>query len=113
MTQEQSLDILKSGYNVFLTGSAGSGKTYVLNKFITYLALRNIPIGITASTGVAATHINGMTLNAWTGIGLKQEISDIQINGLLRRKYLHKRINKVKVLIIDEISMLSQEMFES
>ena len=56
MTQNDALDILKAGYNVFLPGSAGSGKTYILNRFITSLKWRNIPVGITASTGVAATH---------------------------------------------------------
>ena len=57
MTQSQALKILKSGCNVFLTGSAGTGKTFLLNKFISYLKKKKIWVGITASTGIAATHI--------------------------------------------------------
>jgi ATP-dependent DNA helicase PIF1 len=113
MTQQDALDILKAGYTVFLTGSAGSGKTYILNRFISYLKMQHIPVGITASSGVAATHLNGMTLNAWTGIGIKENITEAQIEMLLRRRYLHKRIRRIKVLIIDEISMLSSQTFES
>jgi ATP-dependent exoDNAse (exonuclease V) alpha subunit len=113
MTQQDALDILQAGYNVFLTGSAGSGKTYILNRFIAYLKLHQIPVGITASTGVAATHLNGMTLNAWTGIGVKEAITDSQIDALMKRRYLHHRIRNIKVLIIDEVSMLSQQTFES
>src|SRR6185437_9741138 len=112
MTQQDALDILKAGYNVFLTGSAGSGKTYILNRFISHLALHRVSVGVTASTGVAATHLNGMTLNAWTGIGVKENITDAQIEALMKRRYLRKRINKIKVLIIDEVSMLSVQTFE-
>ena len=57
MQQSCAMDILKSGINVFLTGSAGTGKTYVINQYIRYLKAREIPVSITASTGIAATHI--------------------------------------------------------
>lgn len=113
MTQQQALDILKTRSNVFLTGSAGSGKTYVLNRFITYLKLQHRIVGITASTGVAATHINGMTINAWAGIGIKTDISDTTIAELMQRKYLRDRFQKTDVLIIDEVSMLSAQTLEA
>ena len=60
MNQEFALSILKSGKNVFLTGSAGTGKTYVLNEYIKYLRERKVAVAITASTGIAATHIGGI-----------------------------------------------------
>lgn len=63
MTQKQALDILKLGKNVFLTGAAGSGKTYVLNKYISYLKKNHVPVAVTASTGIAATHMNGKTIH--------------------------------------------------
>lgn len=112
MTQQEALDVLKSGSNVFLTGSAGSGKTHVLNRFIDYLKLQNKVVGITASTGVAATHINGMTINAWAGIGIKTNLSQTAIDELMQRKYLRERFTKTKVLIIDEVSMLSSKTLE-
>lgn len=112
MKQEQALSILKSGKNVFLTGSAGTGKTYVLNQYITYLKERKIPTAVTASTGIAATHINGMTIHSWAGIGIKNSLSSAQLRTLKTKKYLEKKLDKVEVLIIDEISMLHQKQLE-
>ena len=108
MKQELALSILKSGKNVFLTGSAGTGKTYVLNQYITYLKERKVPVAVTASTGIAATHINGMTIHSWAGIGIKDSLSPAQMRTLKTKKYLEKKLEKVEVLIIDEISMLHQ-----
>jgi ATP-dependent exoDNAse (exonuclease V) alpha subunit len=106
LNQEQALALLKSGRNIFLTGSAGTGKTYVLNKYINYLKARRIPVSITASTGIAATHLEGTTIHAWSGIGIKDALSPRQIRDLKSKKYLKKHMEKTKVLIIDEISML-------
>ncbi len=106
MKQSTALSILKSGRNVFLTGSAGAGKTYVLNQYIQYLRDRKVPVAITASTGIAATHINGMTIHAWSGIGVKNILSQGALNLLKEKKYLRDKMEKAKVLIIDEISML-------
>ena len=75
MLQKTALAILKSGKNVFLTGSAGAGKTYVLNQYIRYLQDRRVPVAITASTGIAATHMNGQTIHSWSGIGIKNNLT--------------------------------------
>ena len=112
MNQEQALAILKSGDNVFLTGSAGAGKTYVLNQYIQYLKARKIPVSITASTGIAATHLQGTTIHAWSGIGIKDTLNSRQLKELKDKKYLKKHIEKTKVLIIDEISMLHRRQFD-
>ena len=105
MNQGQALKILQSGKNVFLTGSAGAGKTFLLNKFIEYLKEQRIKVGITASTGIAATHLEGRTIHSWAGIGIQQEMNDSSINKLAKNKKLSKKIRNTKVLIIDEISM--------
>jgi len=105
MNQEQALKILKSGQNVFLTGSAGTGKTFLLNKFIEYLKKRETKVGVTASTGIAATHLGGRTIHSWAGIGIKQEMNDKSIKKIARNKEFNEKIKKTKVLIIDEISM--------
>lgn len=112
MNQEQALAVLKSGANVFLTGSAGTGKTYVLNKYIQYLKARKVPVSITASTGIAATHLQGTTIHAWSGIGIKDSLSLRNLRDLRQKKYLKKHIEKTKVLIIDEISMLHKKQFD-
>ena len=112
MNQEKALRVLKSGSNVFLTGSAGTGKTYVLNQYIQYLKARKIPVSVTASTGIAATHLQGTTIHAWSGIGIKDSLSMRNLRDLKEKKYLKKNIEKSKVLIIDEISMLHKKQFD-
>jgi len=107
MTQKDALDILKMGRNVFLTGAAGSGKTYVLNEYISYLKQAGVEVAITASTGIASTHINGMTIHAWSGLGIKNNLTDYDLEAMMEKQYLYKRFEKAKVLVIDEISMLS------
>lgn len=107
MTQSDALSILKMGKNVFLTGGAGTGKTYVLNQYIQYCYDHEIPIAVTASTGIAATHIGGMTIHAWSGMGIKETLSEYEIEMMDEKKYLYDRYQKVRVLVIDEISMLS------
>lgn len=104
MTQETALSILKTGRNVFLTGEPGSGKTHTINQYIPYLKQLKINVAITASTGIAATHINGMTIHSWSGIGIKKKLTDTDIRKV--RKYRGKKIDKTAVLVIDEISML-------
>lgn len=112
MKQEKALSILKSGKNIFLTGSAGTGKTYVLNQYIQYLKERRIPVSITASTGIAATHLEGTTIHAWSGIGIKNSLSIANLRELREKKYLKKNIETSSVLIIDEISMLHKKQFD-
>ena len=106
MRQSSALDILKTGQNVFLTGSAGSGKTYTLNQYIDYLRARRVPVAVTASTGIAATHMNGTTIHSWSGIGIKDELSDRDFTTLSRKQFLADRLKDTAVLVIDEISML-------
>ena len=106
MRQSSALDILKTGQNVFLTGSAGSGKTYTLNQYIDYLRARRVPVAVTASTGIAATHMNGTTIHSWSGIGIKDELTDRDLTNLSRKQFLADRLKDTAVLIIDEISML-------
>jgi len=106
MKQKTALDILKMGHNVFLTGPAGSGKTHLLNQYIQYLKSKNIGVAVTASTGIAATHMNGQTVHSWSGMGIKDSFSEADYNKLKRKYFYQRKITKAKVLIIDEISML-------
>jgi hypothetical protein len=112
MNQEKALAILKSGKNVFLTGSAGAGKTYVLNQYIQYLKARKVPVAITASTGIAATHMNGQTIHSWAGIGVKDTLMSSDLKRLKEKQYLVNKLTNVEVLIIDEVSMLHRRQIE-
>jgi len=108
MLQATALKILKAGQNVFLTGSAGAGKTFLLNQYIAYLRERGITVAVTASTGIAATHIGGQTIHSWSGLGIKDVITPQDLEKIAKRKPLRERLQKVEVLVIDEISMLSK-----
>jgi len=109
--QETALKILKSGQNVFLTGSAGTGKTYILNEYILYLKSRKIIPTVVAPTGIAASHLNGQTIHSFFSLGIRDSIDEYFISNLLEKKYLQTRFKKLKVLIIDEISMVSPNVF--
>lgn len=106
MNQKEALDILKLGYNVYLTGSAGSGKTFLLNAYIDFLKNKGVEVGITASTGIAATHLNGVTIHSWAGLGIKEALTNKDFAALSKKKHLARRFEKTHILIIDEISML-------
>lgn len=106
MLQSTALAILKSGANVFLTGKPGSGKTYTINRYREYLRAEGIAVAVTASTGIAATHIGGQTIHSWSGIGIHKILSTHDFQLMRERKSLLPRLLSTKVLIIDEVSML-------
>ena len=106
MIQKQALEILKTGANVFLSGEPGSGKTYTVNQYVAYLRSQKVEVAITASTGIAATHIGGMTIHSWSGIGIKRNLNKYDLDRISSNERVAKRIRNTKVLIIDEVSML-------
>lgn len=112
MTQQEAMEILKMGYNVYLTGQPGSGKTFLLNKYIDYLKRDHRGVAVTASTGIAATHMQGVTIHSWSGLGIKEKLTETDVRKLLKRNYLKKRFRHTGVLIIDEISMLHAFQFD-
>ncbi|MFA5130307.1 MAG: helix-turn-helix domain-containing protein [Patescibacteria group bacterium] len=106
MLQSTALSILKTGANVFLTGEPGSGKTHTVNQYVVWLRSHGIEPAITASTGIAATHIGGITIHSWSGIGIHKRLGEEDMERLLANEKLVKRITRTSILIIDEISML-------
>lgn len=104
MKQGIALEIMLSGESVLLTGSAGAGKTFVLNQFIRIAKSEGKHVSVTATTGLAATHLGGTTIHSWSGIGISDEL----LHGYNEKMSKSRReiIEKTEVLIIDEISML-------
>lgn len=109
MTQEKALEILKTGANCFLTGEPGAGKTHTINQFRDWAKQNGKVVAMTASTGIAATHINGVTIHSWIGAGLKKNLTDKQIDAILANDWTARRIEGADILIIDEISMLDAD----
>lgn len=112
MTQERALEVLKTGANVFLTGEPGAGKTYVINQYIAWLEAAGLSVAVTASTGIAATHIGGMTIHSWSGIGIKDQLTQYDLEAISGKEKNVKRAKGANVLIIDEISMLDGKVLE-
>ena len=112
MTQETALAILKTGANVFLTGEPGAGKTYTINKYINWLESADLNVAVTASTGIAATHISGLTIHSWSGVGTRDTLTRGDLDLISTNERVVKRIKKTQVLIIDEISMLDGKLMD-
>jgi len=69
--QKEILHAISTGQNVFFTGSAGTGKSFLLDHIVAILKNQGKNIAITASTGIAAEHIGGTTLHSLVGTGSK------------------------------------------
>ncbi len=106
MKQAQALGVMLGGDSVFLTGPPGSGKTYVLNQFVKRAVKTGNTVAVTASTGIAATHIGGTTIHSWSGLGIREELGPRDRQQLVGNSRLVKRYNTTDVLVIDEVSML-------
>jgi ATP-dependent DNA helicase PIF1 len=112
MTQEAALAVLKKGGNVFLTGEPGAGKTHTINRFKEWMDMTGRRYAVTASTGIAATHINGQTIHSWSGIKIKSNLNARQIEAILQDEYTYARLMKTETLIIDEVSMLDAQFIQ-
>ena len=106
MTQQEAIEIMLSGKNVFLTGEPGAGKTYTLNEFIRRAQAQDKRIAITASTGIAASHLGGTTIHSWSGLGIADSIHDSDLDRMSWKPQINERYNRCDILIIDEVSML-------
>ncbi len=109
--QKKALDIMLAGENIFLTGPSGCGKSHVIHVF-RELTQNKRKVAITSTTGISALLIGGTTLHSCLGIGLGTDPLDKMIENILSRKFTRDRWNSIDVLVIDEISMLSPELFD-
>ncbi len=100
--QQRALELLQGQENIFLTGAAGSGKSFLLKEY-----LKNKDIPILASTGAAAILVGGRTFHSFFGLGIMEGGVEATVQRASKNKKLMKRIKKSKEIVIDEVSMLS------
>ncbi|MGH7234248.1 MAG: PIF1 family DEAD/DEAH box helicase [Candidatus Saccharimonadales bacterium] len=113
MTQDRALELMTSGANIFLSGPPGSGKSFVLEQFVGVSRRFGRRLALTATTGIAASLLGGVTIHSWSGLGVKQQLAPTDIDLLLANPHLVRRLTETEILIIDEISMLDAVTFES
>lgn len=104
MRQKDVLSLLRAGSNAFVTGAPGSGKTYVLGQFIAWARRHGKSVAVTASTGIAATHLGGRTIHSWAGVGISRAPSRWLLRTATSRR--GSEIRAADILVIDEVSML-------
>lgn len=110
--QQKAFLAVQRGQHVFITGEAGTGKSFTINKIVQWLKTTRKPFGLTALTGTAAVTIQGRTLHSFLGLGLgTKSATDLTLYAKAKNKPLVKKLQALKTLIIDEISMLSDKLF--
>jgi ATP-dependent DNA helicase PIF1 len=109
--QLEAFNIVKTGCNLFLTGAAGTGKSFTIKSIIDYLEFKNYNYGLTAMTGCAAVLIGGQTIHSFLYLNINRNLDEIYTNLEKYKGYLNK-LKKLQVLIIDEISMMDEVLFE-
>lgn len=96
------------GKNIFLTGSAGVGKSFLLKVLFDFCESEGINISKTSSTGISALNIGGTTIHSWLGIGTAEEHPDYLLEKIEQKKHVLSRARAAKILILDEVSMISE-----
>lgn len=102
--QAFALELLRSGENVFLTGGAGSGKSFLIRHYMKEIDSDEMPV--LASTGAAAVLLGGRTFHSFFGLGIMEGGADATFVRASKDKKLMSRLRKVEGIIIDEISMI-------
>lgn len=107
--QERAIQLALEGKNIFLTGKAGTGKSWTTRKMLERFNEANKRMHVTAPTGIAAIQSDGITINSWGGYGLGEYYSDFD---RMLDKRVRERINDSDALLIEEISMVNAHLFD-
>lgn len=109
--QKSALNLLRGDENVFLTGAAGTGKSYTIRSFLSEVSSKNFPI--LASTGAAAVLVGGRTFHSFMGLGIMEGGPQETISRALKDRRLIKRLQKIDGFILDEVSMISGPVLQT
>jgi ATP-dependent DNA helicase PIF1 len=109
--QKNAYELILKGFNVFLTGPGGTGKTEFIKLFCKEFG-KSKTIGITSTTGTSAILINGTTLHSYLGIKLGKDSADSLYLKIINSSFTLKKWIELEILIIDEISMLDPILFD-
>ncbi|SCU98655.1 LADA_0H14510g1_1 [Lachancea dasiensis] len=112
--QESVIELAKQGRNLFYTGSAGTGKSVLLRVLIKTLRRKYGAgsVAVTASTGLAACNIGGITVHSFAGIGLANGDKKSLLKKVKRSKKHCVRWATVSALVIDEVSMIDGDLLD-
>jgi ATP-dependent DNA helicase PIF1 len=110
--QQRAFDLFVEGRSFFLTGSGGCGKSYLLAKFVESARERGRIVQCTALTGQAALLVDGKTVHSFLGLGLGTDPFEVLLRRIRMNATIAKRWRTLDVLLIDEVSMMSLELFE-
>lgn len=107
-SQKQAYDVLMHGIdNVFITGDAGTGKSYLINA---YCREKNKTVYRLASTGMAAMIVNGRTFHSFFGLGICEGDEDVIVKKAVKARRVKYLVKKAEVIVVDEISMLTPKV---
>ncbi|KAI0793363.1 PIF1-like helicase-domain-containing protein, partial [Abortiporus biennis] len=111
--QRDVLEMVKSGRNVFFTGSAGTGKSVLLREIIKHCLEQKRRLAITASTGIASVNIGGCTVHSWSGIGLGKEAKEVLVCKLIGKPNQPlQSIVEITQLCVLSVSMIDGVLFD-
>jgi ATP-dependent exoDNAse (exonuclease V) alpha subunit len=113
--QQRAIDAVKQGNNVFMLGAGGVGKSFCISQIVKWGLENNVKVAVTATTGSAAFLINGSTIHSYLGIGVPGKNStprSVAEFVMKKRKDIVKKLKRVDIIVIDEISMLDDELFD-
>jgi len=114
LEQKYAFAKFREGRNIFITGPGGTGKTRFIQYLVTHMKRNTIPYQVCALTGCAAVLLqcNAKTIHSWSGIKLAKGTTEQIVYRIVRNSTVAKAWRHIKVLVVDEVSMMSYKMFE-
>lgn len=112
--QQAAFNAIMEGKSIFLTGPGGTGKSFLIKEVYDKLSTPSHSVSLTAMTGCAALllHTKAKTLHSWSGIGLGSDVAPLLIGKIKKSRKAFLRWMKTDTLVIDEVSMMTPELFE-